>query len=125
MADGGIGGGFSLFLKDGKPTYTYNYFGSRSRPSPLRTHCRPGPPKIVLKFAYDGGGHGKGATAHAVVNDKVRVRRAPADGPHRVLVRGHVRHGRGQRLAGGRYESPFPFTGTLDRVDLDLAPTSN
>jgi hypothetical protein len=26
LADGAKSGGFSLFLKDGKPTYTYNYF---------------------------------------------------------------------------------------------------
>jgi len=57
----GIGGGFSLFLKDGKPTYTYNYFGQStttiSAPDPLP----PGHAKIVLKFDYEGGGRGKGA----------------------------------------------------------------
>ena len=54
-------GGWSLYLKDGKPKYCYNLFGvqmylrrRRDAPVPAGTH------QVRMEFAYDGGGVGKG-----------------------------------------------------------------
>jgi arylsulfatase len=123
MADGGIGGGFSLFLKDGKPTYTYNYFQQEITTIAAKDPLPAGPAKIVLKFAYDGGGRGKGATATLLVNDKVVAeKRIPQTVPTAFSFEDTFDVGLDSASPVGDYESPFPFTGTLSRVDLDIAP---
>ena len=70
LAQGGRFGGWSLYMKDGKPAYTYNFLGlSRytvEAPEPLPA----GPATVVLDFAYDGGGLGKGGKATLLVNGK-------------------------------------------------------
>jgi len=70
LSQGGRFGGWSLYLKDGKPAYTYNFLGlSRYTivaPDPLAT----GPATVTLDFAYDGGGAGKGGKATLYVNGK-------------------------------------------------------
>ena len=70
LTQGGRFGGWSLYVKDGKPAYTYNFLGlSRytvSAPEALAT----GPATVVLDFAYDGGGPGKGGKATLLVNGK-------------------------------------------------------
>ena len=66
---GGHGGGWSLYLKDGVPTFCYNLFGID------RTHVRgdrsvpPGKHTIGMAFAYDGGGLGKGGTVTLTIDD--------------------------------------------------------
>jgi arylsulfatase len=122
MADGGIGGGFSLFLKDGKPTYTYNYFGQStttiSAPDPLP----PGHAKIVLKFDYEGGGRGKGATVTLLVNDRqVAQARLAQTVPVAFTFDDTFDVGEDSASPVGDYKGPFPFTGTLDKIDLDIA----
>ena len=68
LAQGGRFGGWSLYMKDGKPIYTYNFLGlSRytvTSPSPVPA----GSATIVLDFVYDGGGYGKGGQATLSVN---------------------------------------------------------
>jgi arylsulfatase len=123
MADGGIGGGFSLFLKDGKPSYTYNYFRQRITTITAPTALPPGPAKIVLKFDYDGGGRGKGAVATLYVNDRQAGQaRLPQTVPIAFSFEDTFDVGEDSASPVGDYQSPFPFTGTLDRIDLDLAP---
>jgi arylsulfatase len=60
LAQGGAFGGFSLYVKDGRPAYCYNTFGVErykvygSEPIP------PGEHQVRMEFRYDGGGLGKG-----------------------------------------------------------------
>lgn len=57
---GGHGGGWSLYLKDSKPTFCYNLFGLQwthvrgDHPVPQGEH------QVRVEFKYDGGGPGKG-----------------------------------------------------------------
>jgi arylsulfatase len=70
LAQGGRFGGWSLYLKGGKPVYTYNYMGLE-RFNIAGTQAVPaGKATIRLEFAYDGGGLGKGGVATVFVNDK-------------------------------------------------------
>jgi hypothetical protein len=68
LAQGGRFGGWSLYFKDGKPTYTYNLLGlqrfnvAASQPVPT------GKATIRFDFAYDGGGLGKGGLGSIFVN---------------------------------------------------------
>jgi len=123
LADGGYGGGFSLFLKDGKPAYTYNYFGREITTVTAPEALPAGPATIVLKFAYDGGGVGKGATATLLVNGRaVGEARIPNTVPMGFSFEDTFDVGEDSASPVGDYESPFPFTGTIRRIDLDIAP---
>jgi len=123
MADGGEGGGFSLYIKDGRPAYTYNYFKRRITkivdPNPLP----PGRSKITLQFTYEGGGVGKAADVTLEVNDQ-RVAKAhlPETVPFAFSFEETFDIGEDSASAVGDYESPFPFTGTIDHINLDIAP---
>ncbi len=68
LTQGGRFGGWSLYMKDGKLEYTYNFLGlSRdtvASPKPLAA----GKATVVLDFAYDGDGLGKGGVATLSVN---------------------------------------------------------
>jgi len=68
LSQGGRFGGWSLYLKDGKPSYTYNFLGLARYTIAARQALSPGPAKVTLDFAYDGGGVGKGGKATLYVN---------------------------------------------------------
>lgn len=71
LAQGGRFGGWSLYVKDGKPAYTYNYLGldryTITAPSPIPA----GSATVELDFVYDGGGLGKGGMARLSVNGEL------------------------------------------------------
>jgi len=70
LAQGGRFGGWSLYVKDGKPTYTYNFLGLKSVSVTAPQALAPGRATVRFEFAYDGGGMGKGGTGTLFVNDK-------------------------------------------------------
>jgi arylsulfatase len=68
LAQGGRVGGWSLYVKDGKPMYTYNFLGLSQYTVASDQALAPGAAEVVLDFAYDGGGLGKGGDAMLSVN---------------------------------------------------------
>ncbi len=68
LAQGGRFGGWSLYMKDGKPVYTYNYLGLSRYTVSAPNAIPAGPATVELDFAYDGGGIGKGGMATLSVN---------------------------------------------------------
>lgn len=69
LCQGGRFGGWSLYMKDGKPAYTYNYLGLEQFTVESTSKIPTGPAIVVLDFKYDGG-LGKGGTATLSVNGK-------------------------------------------------------
>ncbi len=67
LAQAGRFGGWSLYLADGKPTYTYNYLGLQSFTISSSQPLPAGKATIKFDFAYDGG-MGKGGTGTISVN---------------------------------------------------------
>jgi arylsulfatase len=63
VAQGGAFGGWSLYLKGGRPAYCYNLFGLQQFKVHGETAVSPGEHQVRVEFAYDGGGLGKGGTA--------------------------------------------------------------
>ena len=62
VTHGGLEGGYGLYLRDGKPTFVYNFLGVE-RPTFIAKDSLPkGKTKLVVDFVYDGGGMGKGGT---------------------------------------------------------------
>ncbi len=61
-------GGWSLYLKDGKPAYTYNYLGLERYTVTAPAAVAAGKATIRYRFAYDGGKPGSGGTGTILVN---------------------------------------------------------
>lgn len=70
VCQGGRFGGLSLYLKDGKPAFSYNYLGLESTHIIAEEGLKPGNYKLVYDFKYDGGGMGKGGLGTITVNGK-------------------------------------------------------
>ena len=49
----------SLYMKDGKPVYTYNFLGLERYTVAAPDALATGPATVTVDFAYDGGGNGK------------------------------------------------------------------
>jgi arylsulfatase len=98
LAHGGMFGGYSLYAKDGKLKYCYNFVGLQhfyvetDRLLPAGTH------QARMEFAYDGGGLGKGGTVSLYLD--------------------------GQKVGEGRVEKTNPFGFSFDEtcdVGKDMA----
>jgi arylsulfatase A-like enzyme len=70
LAQGGRFGGWSLYIKDGKPTYTYNFLGMQRFTIASNEVLPAGKSTVRFEFAYDGGGMGKGGQGTLLVNGK-------------------------------------------------------
>jgi arylsulfatase A-like enzyme len=68
VAQGGRFGGWSFYLKDGKPAYAYNWVGLENYTVAASDPVPAGKATISVDFVYDGGGRGKGGTATLSVN---------------------------------------------------------
>jgi arylsulfatase A-like enzyme len=68
VAQGGAFGGWSLYLKDGKPAYCYNLFGLQRFKAYGDAAVPAGDHQVRMEFAYDGGGLGKGGTVTLYVD---------------------------------------------------------
>jgi arylsulfatase len=68
LTQGGRFGGWSLYMQDGKPIYTYNFLGLERFTVASDSTVPAGAATIVLDFVYDGGGLGKGGVATLSVN---------------------------------------------------------
>jgi arylsulfatase len=68
LTQGGRFGGWSLYMKDGRPIYTYNFLGLERFTVAAEEPLPAGPATIVMDFDYDGDGLGKGGDATITVN---------------------------------------------------------
>jgi arylsulfatase len=68
LTQGGRFGGWSLYMKNGRPAYTYNFLGLSRYTVAAPKRLAPGKATVVLDFAYEGGGVGKGGEATLSVN---------------------------------------------------------
>ena len=70
LTQGGRFGGWSLYMKDGKPAFTYNFLGLDRYTVAGDKKLPAGPATVKLEFNYDGDGLGKGGMATIYVDDK-------------------------------------------------------
>jgi arylsulfatase A-like enzyme len=68
IAQGGEFGGWSLYLKDGKPRYCYNLFGLKRFNVEGTSRVPAGKHQVRMEFAYHGGGLGKGGAVRLYVD---------------------------------------------------------
>ena len=126
LAQAGRFGGWSLYLKDGKPTYTYNFLGLQRFTVAAQQPVPAGKATIRFEFAYDAGGLGKGGIGRIFVNDK-------------KVAEGHIgrtqpgifsadegadvgEDGETPVVENYGVPAPYKFTGSIERVRIDLGP---
>lgn len=68
LCQGGKFGGWALYMNNGKPAYTYNYFGLESYTVESSKRIISSNAEIKLEFTYDGGGTGKGGLAKLFID---------------------------------------------------------
>jgi arylsulfatase len=62
VAQGGVSGGWSLYVKDQLPTYCYNFYGVERSYVRGERPLTAGAHQVRMEFLYDGGGIAKGGT---------------------------------------------------------------
>src|SRR6516162_2698333 len=70
LAQAGRFGGWSLYLKEGKPTYAYNFLGLTTYKIAAAEALPAGKATVRFEFVYYGGGIGKGGSGKLLVNGK-------------------------------------------------------
>ena len=70
IAQGGLTGGWSLYAKDGKPKYCYNFYGLNRYYIEGKVKIPPGQHQVRMEFAYDGGGIAKGGAVSLYLDGK-------------------------------------------------------
>ena len=124
VTHGGLEGGYGLYLRDGRPTFVYNFL-SIDRPTFVADDPLPkGKTQLVVDFAYDGGGMGKGGTITMAANGKTIARgRLERTMPIQLSL--------GEGLDIGMdigspidftYPLPFRFMGKIEKVEINLKP---
>ena len=92
FAMGNHTGGMVLYLKDGKPKLSYNWFALTKYEFEAKNAVPVGQHKVRFHFDYDGGGIGKGGTGTLFVDD--------------------------QLVSEGRIDKSVPFVFSIDTVDV-------
>jgi len=127
LAHGGGSGGYSLFVDDGRLRYIHNYLGIE------RFHLVSEEPvpegRSVLSYQFEpsappdlANGKGTPGTGTLFINDKpVGSIELPVTMPITISIDEGLTCGKdpGSPVAD-TYQAPFPFTGTLHRVAVDV-----
>jgi arylsulfatase len=71
LAQGGRFGGWSLYLKDGRPGFTYNFLNMERFTIAAPTALAKGDVKLRFEFAYDGGKLGAGGMGRLFADGKL------------------------------------------------------
>lgn len=125
LSQGGRFGGWSLYLKDGKPIYTYNYLGLTAYKIASLNALPAGKLEVRFEFKYDGGGLGKGGMGKLFVTgekvaegriDKTQAFIFSADEGADVGFDGET------PVTDDYKQGNNKFTGIIHKVTIDIAP---
>jgi arylsulfatase len=125
VTHGGLEGGYGLYFRNGKPTFVYNFL-SVERTTFVADKALPkGKCQLVVDFKYDGGGMGKGGAITMSANG-----RKLASGRLEKTIPIQLSLGEGLDVGldvgspvDFTYKLPFAFTGTIEKVRIDLGVT--
>ena len=126
LAQAGRFGGWSLYLKDGKPSYTYNFLGLQRFTVAAKQPVAAGKVTIRFEFAYDGGGLGKGGKGTLFVNGN-KVAEGRIDRTQAMIFSADEGADVGEDGETPVVETygiaaPYKFTGKIARVTVDITP---
>lgn len=123
IAQGGMFGGWSIYVEDGCPTYYYNLFGIERTKIKGKTPIPAGQHQVRMEFTYDGGGMAKGGTITLYVdgekNGNGRIERSTA-----VLFslddKTNVGCDRGTPISDDYTCATSNFNGKIEWIRIDL-----
>jgi arylsulfatase len=121
-AEGGSSGGWTLYVKDNHLVYENNFFGKSSDVLRSAEPLPAGKVNVVFEYTQQSKEWAGGGVATLKVNDQ-----DVAHGPIAHMVPGRfsatetldIGEERGSTVSHA-YETPFRFTGKLDKVKIDL-----
>lgn len=120
---GGQFGGLALLMERGKPVFIYNYLNCKHTEIGGKDVLESGKHRITLDFAYDGKGRGKGGNLTLLVDDHTVASGRVEETIVQVMSLGEtldVGLDSGTPIIADRYDMPFRFTGTLEKVRVTL-----
>jgi len=124
LSQAGRFGGWSLYPKDGKPTYAYNYLGLQRFTIPATKALPAGKATIRYEFAYDGSGLGKGGVGTILANgDKIAEGRIERTQPLVCSADEGADVGEdGETPVVDDYgiPAPYKFSGKIAKVTVEL-----
>jgi len=124
VTHGGLEGGYGLYVRDGKPTFTYNYLSLERYTVAATAPLPTGKVQVNVDFAYNGkaGELGKGATVTMTVNgNRVAEGQLPKTIPLQISIGEGLDIGEDVGSAVDfTYKPPFRFTGAIEQVVIDL-----
>jgi arylsulfatase len=123
ISQGGAFAGWSLYVKGGKPKYTYNFLGLQLFTVDGGSEIPAGTHQVRMEFAYDGGGLAKGGTVTLYLDgDKVGEGRVEATLP--MIFSGDetcdVGSDTGSPVAPDYTPETSHFTGKVKWVQIDI-----
>jgi arylsulfatase A-like enzyme len=124
ISQGGQFGGWSFYVKDGRPKYCYNLFGLQRFYVDGEKQIPSGTHQVRMEFVYDGGGLGKGGTASLFL-DGEKIGEGRVEGTVPMLFSADETCDLGSDTASpvsDDYTSAGSrFTGVIEWVQLDIA----
>jgi hypothetical protein len=125
IAQGGRFGGWSLYVKNGKLRYCYNWLDRERYTLESKDALPAGKVTVKYEFNYDGGGVGKGGTGQLFVNgQKVTESRIERTQPFIFSADETEDVGEvlGTPVSEDYREGDNKFTGTIDKVTIATTP---
>jgi len=120
-AIGGIISGWSLYVKEGKPTFYYNFFEVEHAKVQSSEALTPGKATIRVEFTPVEPGPGKPANVRLLVNDKeVGKGHVARTVPFRYGVEPFDIGMDTVSAVSEDYKAPFPFQGRIDQVTIEV-----
>ncbi len=127
LGQGGRFGGWSVYVVEGKPAFTYNFLGSERYTVASQTPLPRGLVTLRFEFDYDGGGLGKGGQGTLYVNDeKLAEGRIEKTQPNAFSIDDGadvgIDLGTPVVEAFGSDSSATRFTGRIEQVTVEVKP---
>jgi hypothetical protein len=127
VAQGGSIGGWSLYLKDGKPRYCYNLLGIQRFYVDSDTEAPSGTHQVRVEFDYAGPGLGKGGNVTLYL-DAVKCGEGAVDATAAMVFSADDTCDVGQEngaLVADDYPVPNTFTGKVNWVQIDVGQAAD
>jgi arylsulfatase len=124
VTQGGLVGGYGLYLRAGKPTFVYNYLSLDRTTVAAADPLPKGKVQLKMDFAYQGGPKelGKAAVVTLTANGtKVAEGKVPKTIPATISIQEGLDIGEDVGSpVDFTYKLPFRFTGKIEKVTVEL-----
>jgi arylsulfatase len=123
VCQGGKFGGFSFYVKNGKPSFTYNFLGLAQYTVAASQVLKPGKHILTYDFKYDGGGLAKGGMGTISIDGaKAAEGRIDKTQPGIFSVDDLADVGIDEGTWVADYGASARFTGHVDKVTIQTHP---